>query len=316
MNSPLISVILPTYNRQLLLAEAVESILNQTLSDFELIIINDGSADKTDEWVKSQTDQRIKYISYSENKGVSFARNKGLDAAQGKYIAFADSDDLNEKTRFAEQVAVLEADENLAVCGCDIQFFEDSNLLLKYRAAGHLPFRMKALFGTPFHFPAAMVRRDFLEKEKIRFRPEVRSADDYYFLMKIVAKGEATVVPKVLYQYRWHDASISALKKGEQAANELAINRLAYQEILGLTLTEKEAKIIYQFYRKKSLLHEEKAVWQVIEKIITAVKNQPKTMTLEKQELITFLKEKHRQYFKKTPKSLLLFLYKSLFQKR
>jgi len=202
LKQALISVILPTYNRQLLLAEAVESIFNQSLSDFELIIINDGSTDKTEEWIKSQTDQRIKYISYSENKGVSFARNKGLDLAQGKYIAFADSDDLNEKTRFAEQVAVLEADENLVVCGCDIQFFGNSNLLLDYRDAVHLPFRMKALFGIPFHFPAAMVRRAFLEKEKIRFRPEVRSADDYYFLMKIVAKGESTVIPKALYQYR------------------------------------------------------------------------------------------------------------------
>jgi len=150
---PLISVILPTYNRLQFLPQTVESILNQTLADFELIIINDGSTDKTEEWVKKQNDKRIRYIGYPKNRSVSHARNMGLDAARGEFIAFADSDDLNDKTRFSEQVACLTSDEEIAVCGTDIQFFGLKTNTRTYRQR-LLPFRVKALFEIPFHFPA------------------------------------------------------------------------------------------------------------------------------------------------------------------
>lgn len=92
-NKPTVSVILPTYNRAHLVGRAIRSVLDQTYQDFEVIIVDDGSRDNTEEIINSFTDTRIRYIRHQQNKGGSAARNTGIKLANGKYIAFQDSDD-------------------------------------------------------------------------------------------------------------------------------------------------------------------------------------------------------------------------------
>jgi len=98
-NSPLVSVIIPTYNRALLLGRAIQSILNQTYQNFEIIIVDDCSNDDTEKVVKRFYDERVRYIRHKERKGAAAARNTGIKAARGEYVAFQDSDDewLSEK---------------------------------------------------------------------------------------------------------------------------------------------------------------------------------------------------------------------------
>ena len=93
--NPTVSVIIPTYNRAHLVDRAIQSVLNQTYKDFELIIVDDGSTDNTEDIIKEfqKKDERIKYIRHEENRGGSAARNTGIKAAKGEYIAFLDSDD-------------------------------------------------------------------------------------------------------------------------------------------------------------------------------------------------------------------------------
>jgi len=95
MKSPTVSVIIPTYNRAHLIGRSIQSVLNQTYQDFELIIVDDGSTDNTEEVIKKfqEHDKRTKYIKHNKNKGGSAARNTGIKNAKGKYIAFLDSDD-------------------------------------------------------------------------------------------------------------------------------------------------------------------------------------------------------------------------------
>lgn len=90
---PTVSVIIPTYNRAHLIPRAIQSVLSQTYRDFELIVVDDGSIDNTEEVVKSFDDERIRYIKHERNKGVASARNTGIKIAKGKYVAFLDSDD-------------------------------------------------------------------------------------------------------------------------------------------------------------------------------------------------------------------------------
>ena len=92
-NYPIVSVIIPTYNRTALLPRAIRSVLNQSFQDFELIIVNDGSTDNTEEVVKSFEDNKIRYIRHEKNRGGSAARNTGIKAAQGQYIGLLDDDD-------------------------------------------------------------------------------------------------------------------------------------------------------------------------------------------------------------------------------
>ena len=103
MNQPLISVIMSTYNDELYIEESLQSILNQTLADFELIIYDDCSSDHTVEKIRAFQDSRIQLICNEENCGLTKNLNKGLRIAKGKYIARMDGDDISEQTRFEEQ---------------------------------------------------------------------------------------------------------------------------------------------------------------------------------------------------------------------
>ncbi|MGY0287368.1 MAG: glycosyltransferase family 2 protein [Candidatus Methanodesulfokora washburnensis] len=107
-NSSLISVILPTYNRARLLRRAIQSILNQTYQNFEIIVVDDCSNDNTEEVVKSFCDKRIRYIRNRRHMGAPFSRNIGIKVAHGKYIAFQDSDDIWLPKKLAKQINAFE----------------------------------------------------------------------------------------------------------------------------------------------------------------------------------------------------------------
>lgn len=108
-NNPKVSVIIPTYNRAHLIGRAIKSVLNQTYKDFEIIIVDDGSTDKTEEVVKDFKDERVRYIRREKNKGGSAARNTGIKAARGEYIAFQDSDDEWLPEKLEKQMKAFEA---------------------------------------------------------------------------------------------------------------------------------------------------------------------------------------------------------------
>lgn len=107
-NESLVSVVLPTYNRGYILSEAIKSILNQSYKDFELIIVDDGSTDNTEEVIESFSDSRIRYIKHDVNKGLSAGRNTGIKHAQGIYIANQDSDDVWLSHKLEKEVAILD----------------------------------------------------------------------------------------------------------------------------------------------------------------------------------------------------------------
>lgn len=111
---PKISVIIPVYNAMTYLPETLESVFKQTFSDFEILIINDGSSDNVVEWVSQITDSRVKLISQA-NQGVSAARNTGINNSQGEYIAFLDADDLWKPTKLEKQVNRLEANPTVGL---------------------------------------------------------------------------------------------------------------------------------------------------------------------------------------------------------
>ncbi len=139
-----ISIIMPTYNRADLLHRSIHSILNQTFSDFELIIINDGSIDNTDDVISGFQDKRIKYEKFTINRGVNSARNRGLDLSRGEYVMFLDSDDellpnaLNVFLHLWDSVNDVLIGNIVTRCldsetGEKIGYLASDNLLLEYR---------------------------------------------------------------------------------------------------------------------------------------------------------------------------------------
>lgn len=113
---PKISVIMPAYNAERYIREAIDSILRQTWSDFELIIIDDGSTDSTAAIIAEYTDNRIRFCPNAQNMGVAATLNRGLELACGAYIARMDADDISLPERFAKQAAYLDAHPDVTVC--------------------------------------------------------------------------------------------------------------------------------------------------------------------------------------------------------
>jgi len=112
---PKVSVIIPTYNRAKLLPRAVNSVLNQTFKDFELIIVDDASTDNTEEVVRRYKDHRIKYIRHKTNKGISISTNEGINKSKGQYIAFQDSDDEWLPEKLKKQMEIITCESNIGV---------------------------------------------------------------------------------------------------------------------------------------------------------------------------------------------------------
>lgn len=122
---PLVSVVVPTYNRAHLIKKSIDSILKQTYQDFEIIVVDDGSTDNTNEVIKSITDERIKYIKHEKNKGQSAARNTGIKAATAEWIALLDSDDIWLQTKLEKQLKATEdLTDEYGVIHCGVQYID------------------------------------------------------------------------------------------------------------------------------------------------------------------------------------------------
>jgi glycosyltransferase involved in cell wall biosynthesis len=122
---PRVSVVMPTYNDALYLRDAIDSILNQTFTDFEFIIVNDGSADDTERIILSYEDKRIRYLKNEVNAGNTVARNKGMEAARGRYIAIMDSDDVSVPDRLETQYKYMERHPGIGILGGAKIFFDE-----------------------------------------------------------------------------------------------------------------------------------------------------------------------------------------------
>lgn len=210
---PLVSVILPVFNGGTYLKCSIQSILNQTLNDFEFIIIDDGSTDGSAEILQgfASGDKRIRLIQ-RPNKGLVFSLNEGLSLARGKFIARMDSDDFSHPERLKAQVELLER-QDADVCGCHFKLISASNKLLSAFIA---PINQEAIACTlltvpPFAHGAVMFRADFLKKHKLQYT-DVAAEDHLLWTQLWVKTANFVTVDEFLFDYRVHAASISKAK--------------------------------------------------------------------------------------------------------
>lgn len=168
MSKPKISVVISVYNGEKYIKEAVESILNQTFSDFELIIVNDASTDKTPQIIESyaKKDLRIKVIHNENNLRIAKSLNKAVSCAQADVIARMDGDDISLPERFEKQYALLQSDKKMGVVGCNmITIDKDGNEQGRRRYSTDSEFLKQSIFRySPFPHPATMIKKKFFLK--------------------------------------------------------------------------------------------------------------------------------------------------------
>lgn len=205
-----ISVLLPVYNGEKYLAEAIESVLNQTYSDFEFLIISDGSTDGTKQISHKYAarDKRIRYFENEKNQGLVETLNRGLGLVSGKYIARMDADDICHPERFQKQIDFMDGHPDIAICGTSFQSFGASNTTHIYPRE-HEEIKAGLLFGSCICHPSVFIRADFIREHKIEYLQETFPAEDYKIWVKAAKHGLLHNLPDVLLQYREHDTQIS-----------------------------------------------------------------------------------------------------------
>lgn len=166
--NPKVTVLMPVYNGEEYLREAIESILFQSFGNFEFLIIDDGSTDDSINIIASYTDPRIRVITNGENIGIARALNKGIELARGKYIARMDSDDISLPKRFEKQVDFLDKNPEIGIVGSWIKTFGGRKTIILAHPCNPEMVRIFFLFDSPLAHPTVMMRREFLKKNNLR----------------------------------------------------------------------------------------------------------------------------------------------------
>ncbi|GAA6212664.1 hypothetical protein NBRC116602_24050 [Hyphomicrobiales bacterium 4NK60-0047b] len=214
---------MPVHNGESFLKPAIDSILNQTFQDFEFIIINDGSTDRSNEIISSYTDNRIQLIHHDTNLGIVHSLNEGVAQSTGEFIARMDCDDLSRPKRLERQLKFLEENKDVNIVGAWIKLFGHvrRNFVHKY------PVQSKAikslmLFENPLAHPTVMFRREILnQKGKSNYLTNFPHVEDWAFWFELSKKYKFANISEVLLDYRVHKSSAS--KKNTRAQKHSVI---------------------------------------------------------------------------------------------
>jgi len=246
MNEPRLSVIMPVFNAAPYFRAAVQSVLDQTLQEFELIIVDDGSTDGSPAIVASITDSRIRFFKRGNSSGPAAARNLGLTEARGRFIAFFDSDDLAAPTMLAELFQFLATNPSFQIVGGWLQPIGEDGIPagepLGYRdRSGKLASSM--LFSNGLVTSCMLMERRCVGQE--RFDPGLTIASDYDLWARLVIKSKAHVLPRVLGSYRVHSGNITHRK--QDSASE-CLERIYRSQLvrLGIQPTSEEIALHMQ----------------------------------------------------------------------
>jgi glycosyltransferase involved in cell wall biosynthesis len=231
LTSPAVSVVVPAFNSELFVGPAIESILQQTLTDFELIIIDDGSTDDTLGVINSYKDPRIRVLRNAQNLGLATTRNIGIDAASGRYIAWLDSDDLSHPSRLKRQVSFLDSRSNLALCGTWGRTIGlENNVPMRYpRKPASIRSRM--VFDNPFLTSSVMVRSSVLKGLSERFREDYAPAEDYDVWERIPREFGLANLPQYLTFHRQHAGQVSIRQSDIQRSAVRQVQRRQLERI-------------------------------------------------------------------------------------
>jgi glycosyltransferase involved in cell wall biosynthesis len=253
MTTAILSIVMPVYNREKYIGISVKSILTQTFSDFEFIIVNDGSTDKTEEIIKNFNDERIILLNNEQNKGIVYSRNKGLSVARGKYIGMFDSDDIAYPQKFEEQIMFLRKNPDFGMVGSWVKHIDENGNTLKTK------WKLKA---KPKFIPAIMLFRNYFVQSTVVIRKEAIPVggyskgfdvvEDSKMWFEVSLKYKVANLQKYLLHYRVHSGNASEPENEQMDPNLTKLFRYIFRK-LEIEMTEDEIRIHYLIKNREEI---------------------------------------------------------------
>ncbi len=224
MHTPTVTVLMPVYNGEAFLRTAVESILRQTFTDFEFLIVDDGSTDDSREIVRSLRDPRIRLETVEKNRGTVHALNTGIALARGKYIARMDCDDISLPHRLDRQVGFMEKHPGVGVCGSGMRLVKKGKPKnFRYQPCSDEELKITLLFNTCFFHPTVIMRTSVVEKAL--YPDNLVYTQDYNFWTRLAPTTGFANLREPLVYFREHPDQVSAKKADMQKTNARSIRR-------------------------------------------------------------------------------------------
>lgn len=245
---------MPCYNAERFISLSIQSLLKQSFTDFELIIINDGSTDGSYKEIKRFTDSRIRYCHLEENKGNCFARNKGIELSTGKYISMLDADDIAKPDCLLTQFQYLEDNPKIGGVGGLSEIIDENGKVIGFdnRPLKYNHLKLFLIKDNAVTLSTIMLRRHLLKKHTILFNENYKYAGDYEFVVRAMKLFRVVNLNTRLIQYRRHSSQISSFKRQEQIefANRIRKEQL---EMFTADYTQEECTIHLKLMTNSSM---------------------------------------------------------------
>ena len=241
--SPRVTVLMSVYNGEQFLRQAIASILRQTFTDFEFLIIDDGSTDSTVEVIESFSDPRLSLVRSDRNMGLTFSLNKGLALAKSEYVARMDADDESLPHRLETQVAFMDAHPDVGVCGSWLETIGIEPKDQWRPPVNDARIRCEHVFHSDLYHPTVMLRKGLIDQYKLTYEGPV--AQDYDLWVRASRVTRLANIPEILLRYRIHRDSIGNIFTEEQYRCSQLI-RIRQIVELGIKPSDEEAKLHFK----------------------------------------------------------------------
>lgn len=225
---PLISVLLPVYNAADFVYSSIESILNQTYTNFELLILDDASNDGSMGIIQTFSDRRIRLFTEKENMGIVYQLNKGLHLSHGTYIARMDADDFSFPDRFRVQIEYMMSHPHIDVLGCQAEMFGDKAGVTKFPTCPGCADYLLNYYCTVLH-PSVMIKSEVFTKRGFRYR-NIPYAEDYMLWIDISNGNNISSLQDVLLKYRIHKGQTNQIRFDEQYQSSIKARSFKIQK--------------------------------------------------------------------------------------
>lgn len=278
----MVSVIIPAYNAERTIQETVDSVLNQSCSNFELIIVNDGSTDNTLEMVQKIKDPRIKILSF-ENSGPATSRNRGIDVARGEFISFLDADDLWTSDKLEEQVKSFDKHPEAGVVYSWAAFIDESGKFLHAMEPIYYEGNVyKELLVWCFIISGSNVlARSKCIRSVGKFDPNVNSAEDWDFCIRLASKWRFAVVPRYQILYRiWSGAASYNSQTSEGSTLKVIEKSFSEAPYELQSLRKKTLSIANQYFTSLYLTRNPVPNWKALafKRLMASVRTYPRIL--------------------------------------